>query len=149
LLGIHNTTVDKYVSRIKNNTTKEVVDNLKQDSYTTDIEKKDVQKNITILKKKYGDVLEKLEDQNKMLEIFEEVKKKREYKPIEKKPGAEYTQSVANLDFSDLHVEEVIDRETINGLNEYNPQIAEQRSEKMFIRFVELVQSLKHSENIH
>jgi hypothetical protein len=59
---------------------------MKQDNYTLDIEKKDIQKNITILKKKYGDVLEKLEDQNKMLEIFDEVKKKREYKPIVKKP---------------------------------------------------------------
>lgn len=149
LLGMHNTTIDKYIIKIKNNTNKDVVDNLEQDSYTTDIEKKNVQKNIIILKKKYGDVLEKLEDQNKMLEIFEEVKKKREYKSIEKKIGAEHIQSIANLDFSDLHVEEVIDKETINWLNEYNPQIAEQRSEKMFIRFVELVQSLKHSENIH
>jgi hypothetical protein len=111
---MHNTTIDKYIIKIKNNTNKDVVDNLEQDSYTTDIEKKNVQKNIIILKKKYGDVLEKLEDQNKMLEIFEEVKKKREYKSIEKKIGAEHIQSIANLDFSDLHVEEVIDKETIN-----------------------------------
>lgn len=149
IVGVNATTVMKYTKDIQRDTKKELVEDIKQDSYTLDIEKKDAQKNITILKKKYGDVLEKLEDQWKMLEIFEEVKKKREYKPIVKKKWEQQTQSVANLDFSDLHVEEVIDKETINWLNEYNPKIAEQRSEKMFIRFVELVQSLKKSENIH
>lgn len=149
LLGISRATVNRYLQKIKQWVNNSIAKEMKQDNYTLDIEKKDIQKNITILKKKYGDVLEKLEDQNKMLEIFDEVKKKREYKPIVKKPWEQQTQSVANLDFSDLHVEEVIDKETINWLNEYNPQIAEQRSEQMFIRFVELVQSLKKSENIH
>lgn len=149
LLEVDHTTVGKYTAWIVKETKKEVEETIKQDSYTEDIEKKEIKSNITILKKKYGDVLEKLENQNKMLEIFEEVKKKREYKPIEKKKWEENTQSVANLDFSDLHIEETVDKETINGLNEYNPEIAQQRSEQMFIRFVELVQSLKQSEHIH
>lgn len=144
-LNISQTTVGKY----REKTQEDLKENIKQDNYTEDLNKKHATQNLTILKKKYGDVLDKLEEQEKMFEIFEEVKQKQWVVKIEKDPKWEKTQSVANLIFSDLHVEETVDPDMIHWLNEYNPQIAQERSKVMFTRFSELVGNLKQSENIH
>lgn len=144
-LNISRKTVWKY----REKTQEEIKDTLKQDNYTEDLNKKHATQNITILKKKYWDVLEKLDQQEKMFEVFEEVKQKQWIVKIEKDPKWEKTQSVANLVFSDLHVEETVDPDMVHWLNEYNPQIAQERSKVMFTRFSELVGNLKQSENIH
>ena len=137
------------VYKYRKETKEDIKENLKQDNYTEDLNKKHATQNLTILKKKYGDVLEKLDEQEKMFEVFEEVKKKQWIVKIEKNPKWESTQSVANLVFSDLHVEEQVDPDMVHWLNEYNPQIAQERSKIMFTRFSELVSNLKQSENIH
>lgn len=144
-LGIGKTSVLKYRGKI----TTEIKDVLKQDTYTEDIEKKTAKIELEIIKKKYWEALLDIENKEKMYEVFDKVRNKRNNVKIEKKIWEEQTQSIANLVFSDLHAEEVVDIDTINWLNEYNPQIAKSRSEKMFIRFVEVLQSLKKSENIH
>lgn len=48
--------------------------------------------------------------------------------------------------FSDLHVEERIERRVMNGMNEYNPDLAIERSKNFFSRFVKLVK--KEQEDV-
>jgi transposase len=52
-LGISTTTVARVRSKIKEDTSKNIVDDLKQDSYLQDIDKKEAKTELQILKKKY------------------------------------------------------------------------------------------------
>lgn len=64
-------------------------------------------------------------------------------KPL--KPGG---QATALILLSDWHVEETVDPETINGLNEYNLEIAERRIRQMFENSVSLIEAARNKSNI-
>lgn len=50
---------------------------------------------------------------------------------------------------SDWHVEEKVDAETINGINEYNPQIAKSRAENVIKNSLKLVNKEREHSEIH
>jgi len=51
---------------------------------------------------------------------------------ISKRAPSEDTEAIATMIASDWHVEEIVRSETVNGLNEYNPEIAEKRAQAFF-----------------
>ncbi len=57
-------------------------------------------------------------------------------------------QATAVIVLSDWHVEETVDPDTINGLNEYNLEIASKRITNLFQNSVMLLESERHLSNI-
>jgi len=49
------------------------------------------------------------------------------------------TRAVAVAVISDLHIEEVVDPETVNGLNEYNEEVCKVRMNRLFVHMVKLI----------
>lgn len=66
----------------------------------------------------------------------------------EPKPLKASGQATALILLSDWHVEETVDPSTINGLNEYNLEIAERRIRKMFENAVVLIEAARGMSNI-
>lgn len=58
------------------------------------------------------------------------------------------SQSVAIFLLSDTHIEEVVDAQTVLGLNEYNPEIAKQRMDAFFVNAAKLTSHAQRSYNI-
>jgi hypothetical protein len=52
-------------------------------------------------------------------------------------------QATAIVCFSDWHIEERVDSETINGINEYNPKIAEKRANAVILPLYKLNHNVK------
>lgn len=57
-------------------------------------------------------------------------------------------EATAVICLSDLHLEESVDPNTVNGLNEYNPQIAEKRFKKLIENALKLTNLQANSVNI-
>jgi len=49
---------------------------------------------------------------------------------------------------SDIHIEERVEREVVNGLNEYNPEIAKERVNNFFVRLLKLINKERQSIKI-
>ncbi len=64
-----------------------------------------------------------------VLEALRAVKK--DGQPFKVKPISEGNEATAVIVLSDLHIEERVDPEKVNGLNEYNPDIARARLERV------------------
>jgi len=95
------------------------------------------------LDKKYKALLDINDNLNLRMDTIMQIKEPVD--PIEFEPF-NYTKSYkgkneacAIVGLSDWHVEERVDSDTVNGLNEYNPQIAEERAVKVFKRALKLV----------
>ena len=58
------------------------------------------------------------------------------------------SQSVAIFLLSDTHIEEVVDAQTVLGLNKYNPEIAKQRMDAFFVNAAKLTSHAQRSYNI-
>jgi hypothetical protein len=68
--------------------------------------------------------------------------------PYSFKPHKPSGQATAVIVLSDWHVEETVDPSTINGLNEFNLEIAEQRIKKVFENAVMLIEGARHTSCI-
>jgi hypothetical protein len=93
-----------------------------------EIKERREQKNIN---NKYKELLIKIDDLENQIDIITQAK---EHKPkkLEIKPTTKKSEATAVILASDWHLEEVINPETVNYLNEYNPTIAEQRAKNFF-----------------
>jgi len=58
-------------------------------------------------------------------------------------------EGTAICQWSDWHVDEVVKKEVVNGLNEYNPEIAKQRAAKLFENTIKLINTQRSSIDIH
>jgi len=76
-----------------------------------------------------------LSDRN---EFINEIKDKSEIGDIEITPST-LNEAVAISILSDVHIEERVDSETVDGFNEYNPSIAEKRLNKYFQNLLTVV----------
>jgi len=77
-----------------------------------------------------------LERQNgELSEVSERKSKTHEIKAVNSKVSS----ATALLVASDWHMEEVVEPDKVNGLNEYNPEIAKRRAELFFINGMKLV----------
>jgi len=60
-------------------------------------------------------------------------------KKIRPRKKSSVSESVPIVLASDWHLEELVPRETVQGLNEYNPEIAEKRAERFFTSVLRLI----------
>jgi hypothetical protein len=97
-----------------------------------DLDKKNVKNELSILKKKYDKLLSDIEDKDKMYKTWGELQNNNNSIKIEKDKSKSETESTAVLVASDWHIEEIVNPETVNYLNEYNPDIAKQRAIKFW-----------------
>jgi polyhydroxyalkanoate synthesis regulator phasin len=103
---------------------------------------------LKFIKKKYDLALKEIDELNQSLalkEALNEVTKTFKIKSVEDETDSE---SVAFMIASDWHVEEEVDPSTINGLNEYNLEVAKERSENFFRNGLELVRQTGHFTKI-
>ena len=68
--------------------------------------------------------------------------------PVSNEEGGK-SKSVAVAMFSDWHVDEVVDKESVLGLNEYNPEIADKRIKNLFVNLDKLVSHAQRSYHIN
>jgi hypothetical protein len=68
--------------------------------------------------------------------------------PIRKKKPKGDTEATIVFALSDWHFEENVDPETVNGLNEYNIEIAEYRTEKLFQSALRLTEIIAKDVNV-
>jgi hypothetical protein len=68
--------------------------------------------------------------------------------PIRKKKPKGDTEATIVITLSDWHFEENVDPETVNGLNEYNIEIAEYRTEKLFQSGLRLTEIIAKDVNV-
>ncbi|HPC34254.1 MAG TPA: hypothetical protein PLP73_01205 [Candidatus Absconditabacterales bacterium] len=134
-------------NNIKGQTKQELTEELGSDSYVKDLSDSEIKRSYTILKKKYNDLLDNVSSNNKMEEVWQQTQRHGKGK-IEKKRGETKSESIANIVLSDWHIEEPIDPNTINGINEYNTEIAKQRATAVFQNGLELIDMLAKDENI-
>jgi hypothetical protein len=99
------------------------------------------------LKKKYGVALSQIDELEGKLEL---VKRIGEISTFEIKPrkSSGDSESVAVLLCSDWHVEENVDKNSVNGLNEYSPAIARQRAKGLFQSTLRLIGILQNGTKI-
>ena len=68
--------------------------------------------------------------------------------PYDFKPAKPHGQATAVIVLSDWHVEETVDPATVNGLNEFNLDIADRRIQKTFENAVTLLEAARKLSNI-
>lgn len=103
------------------------------------------------LKKKYEALLELTEKQSSHLHSMELFNKNIDlinHEKIEVVADGKPSESTAIILCSDLHYEEVVDPKTVDGLNEYNPEIAKKRFEKVFQNGLKLIDMTRSKSNI-
>jgi hypothetical protein len=127
---------------------KELIDNLEQDNYLMDIDKKKARSELDLLRKKYNDVLNELELNKTRGKYIDIANKDTDKIKIEKSRWDWKSESTAVLVGSDRHLEENIDKEQINWLNEFNLDIAEERAKSFFSNGLKLVDMLAPEERI-
>jgi len=103
------------------------------------------------LRNKYNELLRMNEEQRQQLSMFEVFENKSDSiiaDKIRKINNLKKNESVAVLLYSDLHFEEMVDSRTVNGLNEYNPEIAKKRSNKFFENSLKLIEMTRSKSDI-
>lgn len=118
--------------------------------------------NKDINNRKYVSTIKELEERNKKLLHELEVSEKRvdymlgiqnkkdhKYVTLEiKKDKKDVRDGTAFAILSDIHIEEKVESEVVNGLNEYNPEIAKKRVENFFTNTLKLVNKERQNLNI-
>lgn len=97
---------------------------------------------------KYKAAMNSVASLEEELEAFTKLGQTTKCKPWKPGPRAKHGQATAMLLLSDLHVEETVLSENINGLNEYNLDIADLSLRTTFEKFLLLLDDARHLANI-
>lgn len=100
------------------------------------------------LRRKYEHALKQIAEKDAQLGTMEVLDAATESYTIEPKEGSGTSEAMPFLVASDWHIEEVVDPRTVSGLNEFNPDIARQRSERFFQAGLRLVRLLNQDVKI-
>lgn len=96
-----------------------------------------------------GELVKRVIDLENDIELLKKVK---EYSPqrfnIPQPSHTKKNQATAIIQYSDFHVDEVVEFNTVNGLNEYNKEVSKQRSLKLFENTVKLLDSQRSAVTI-
>ena len=98
-------------------------------------------------KKKYEVVADENQTLKAVIEAFKVVKDLNSFSIKRGNSGAK-NEATAVAVLSDIHFEETVHPENVNGENEYNPQIAKERLEKFFVNVVKLINDRKQKSEI-
>lgn len=90
-----------------------------------------------------------IEELRKKIEFSAELKAPLNYPQISAIKEKAPDDATALIMLSDWHVEETVRKETINGLNEYNPDIARQRWDACIHNSMRLVDKERHDANVN
>lgn len=104
-----------------------------------------------LLKKKYEELLDMSRKQSEGLSNIEVLTQKIssvKHEQIKIISDGKPSESTAVIMCSDLHFEETVDPDTIDGLNEYNPKIAQARLRKVFQNGLKLIEMSRSKSNI-
>jgi len=96
----------------------------------------------------YKKALEDLDESEKRLDTLLNIKSHKPKLKIEVTQDSELHDAVPILVFSDWHVEETVSSESVNGLNEFNTDVADLRIKTLFNRSRKLIQHLQTYFNI-
>lgn len=111
---------------------------------TTVKEKRDLQN-------KYNELIKLFDEQKNQNSVIEQMSKNLDSIELDKiniKKETSITESTAIIMCSDLHFEETIDPRTVDGLNEYNTDIAKKRFDKLFQNVLRLIEINRHGTEI-
>lgn len=144
VLGCSLTTVSKVRKTIWNDINREI----SSKDYLEDINKNKQKQELNILKKKNESLMNDIQEKEVMYDTWKQVSKDNDKIVIKKNTKKNENESTAVYVYSDWHVEETIDPATVNWLNEYNLQIAEERAIKLFQNSLSLYQSLEKPNNV-
>lgn len=102
------------------------------------------------LSKQYKTALGKIDAQSKQISLLTELKKDRSKPKAYSAPKHKSkSDATAIVMFSDWHVGEIVKPDAVNGLNEYNPGIAEQRAKAVTERALMLLDHERGIANIN
>lgn len=116
-----------------------------------DLQVIELKSKISDLNDKYQHALHLLKESNDNLTASVGLRNKLKDHPIKHikiEAESERGESTAVLVASDWHIEEKIDPKTVDGINEYNPKIAEERIKKFFQRGLSLVEMARTRSKI-
>lgn len=151
VLSVWNDTISSCsaeLKKLKEWTNNELKNELDNNDYVKEIEDSEIKRNYTILKRKYKDLLDVAWTNNEMERVWQQTQKHWDMK-IEKRSDKIWSESTANIVLSDWHIEEIVDPNTINGINEYDPSIAKERATKVFQNWLSLVDMMAKDEKIN
>jgi DNA-binding Lrp family transcriptional regulator len=112
---------------------------------------KSISKEKRELQKKYDELLkiyDQAKNQNSVIEQFSKNINLIETEKIYIEKDSEKSESTAIILCSDLHYEEVVESDKIDGLNEYNTDISKKRFNKLFQNSLKLIEMCRSSSNI-
>jgi len=136
------------ISNIKKSMWNEINKEISSKDYLEDINKNKQKQELTILKKKNEELMNDIQEKEVMYDTWKQVSKDNDKIVIKKNTKKNENESTAVYVYSDWHVEETIDPATVNWLNEYNLQIAEDRAVKLFQNSLSLYQMLEKPNNV-
>jgi len=103
------------------------------------------------LQSKYNELIKLFDEQKNQNSVIEQMAKNLDSIELDKiniKKETSITESTAIIMCSDLHFEETIDPRTVDGLNEYNTDIAKKRFKKLFQNVLRLIEINRHGTEI-
>lgn len=95
--------------------------------------------------KRFLKALDEAEERLETVLAIQDIDDSRAVKVVPKKPSKKKRNAVAVALASDWHVEETVDPDTVNGRNEYNPDIAEKRAANYFEAIAWTLEHNRHS----
>lgn len=101
------------------------------------------------IKGKYKSLIEENDDLKSRLDIYEEHSKRKIYKHQFAKKNSGTSESVAVVQFSDVHIEEKIEPETVNYKNEYTPAIGKNRVKKFHTNLRYMIDCMRKNTKIN
>ena len=120
--------------------------------FKTDLENKKIKIESSITKQKYKAALDEIDLLNKRTDIalgIAEAESRLLHKTLIKPPlKGNDSEATAFMIASDWHIEERVDPKVINGMNEYNPDIARDRAHRFFVNGARLIEIQRNGVNI-
>jgi hypothetical protein len=110
-----------------------------QRDITRDSQTQKLQRESNLLRKKYEQAAAENEALRKQLNLQTELQRARSHERFRRAAAKPHSESSAVLVLTDWHSEERVDPEVVNGLNEFNPDIASRRIKKTFQKTVEML----------
>lgn len=125
--------------------------NIIHNDVNTDLAKRKLEAKTRNLEKQNKQIMEELDKSNARLDFLLEISSDPEYKFREYKQESkqlEISEAVVFAMLSDVHIEERVDLEMMEGMNEYNVAIATKRVENFFRNLLKLVEKERQSVEI-
>lgn len=146
--GVSRYIADFYIFAIQNR-------NVIHNDVATDLSKRKLEAKTRSLEKQNKQIMEELDKANSRLDFLLEISSDPEYKFKEYKINVkesentlEVSEAVAFAMLSDIHIEERVDLEMMEGMNEYNVSIATKRVENFFKNLLKLVDKERQAVEI-